>query len=242
MNFFKKNIEIEYPTTITINNVDYKIEVLHIKKKNSSVSLKEKKLIFRLSNSLNYNNQQKHFSQLLKKITLNISKKPQIEQINISNVLEKMFFMFANEKYNIKYVKYNKRIKLIDNTFYINPKIDSDTLDKNISKLLIYKYTKRIQKYIKKINQETYNFKINDITIKNLKSKWGHCTQNNSIMINLKLLNAPIEILNYVIIHELAHIKHKNHSQKYWLEVEKFCPNYKKLRKILKNSPPQLYK
>ena len=75
-----------------------------------------------------------------------------------------------------------------------------------------------------------------------MRSKWGHCTHDDSIMLNLKLLNAEIEILNYVIYHELSHIKHKNHSSNFWAEVEKFCPNYKLLRKKLKNNPPGLFK
>ena len=60
-------------------------------------------------------------------------------------------------------------------------------------------------------------------------------------MFNLKLLNANLEVLNYVIYHEISHIIHKNHSINFWDEVSKFCPNHKILRKELKTNPPGVY-
>ena len=91
------------------------------------------------------------------------------------------------------------------------------------------------------LNLETYNYKIMGFHINNVNSKWGHCTHDNKIMLNLKLLNAPKEILNYVIFHEISHIKHKNHSSDFWTEVTRFCPNYKNLRRYLKENPPHLF-
>jgi len=84
-------------------------------------------------------------------------------------------------------------------------------------------------------------FKIKGFELKNLNSKWGHCTFDNKIMLNLKLLNAPKEVLDYVIYHELSHIKHKNHSRNFWNEVSIFCKNHKVLRKVLKDESPKIF-
>lgn len=70
---------------------------------------------------------------------------------------------------------------------------------------------------------------------RNNKSRWGSCSYKNGINLNINLLKFPIEVIEYVVIHELAHIKHKNHSKKFWSLVEKYSPNYKECEKILKS-------
>lgn len=57
------------------------------------------------------------------------------------------------------------------------------------------------------------------------KSIWGSCSPENKISLNYKLIVAPIEVIDYVIIHELAHIKYKNHSPKFWSLVEEYTPH-----------------
>lgn len=66
------------------------------------------------------------------------------------------------------------------------------------------------------------------------RGKWGSCTYDNRLRFTFRLLYAPRECIEYVIVHELAHIKHKNHSPRFWSEVERFCPDWKARRKVLK--------
>ncbi|WP_319200186.1 M48 family metallopeptidase [uncultured Ilyobacter sp.] len=73
------------------------------------------------------------------------------------------------------------------------------------------------------------------IRIKALKSSWGICYSNGSITLNLKLIKADPKIIDYVIIHELCHLVHHNHSKEFWNEVEKYFPEYKEAKKILKS-------
>ena len=72
------------------------------------------------------------------------------------------------------------------------------------------------------------------LTFRKNKSRWGSCSYNNSISLNTRLMKFPLDVIIYVIIHELAHIKHKNHSKDFWNEVEKYCINYKSLNQKLK--------
>jgi predicted metal-dependent hydrolase len=67
------------------------------------------------------------------------------------------------------------------------------------------------------------------------KSIWGSCNAKNEIRLNWRLLLVPKECREYVMVHELAHIIHKNHSKNFWNKVEEFYPEYKKYRLILKN-------
>ena len=99
-------------------------------------------------------------------------------------------------------------------------------------------YKKEILKYLPNL-VETYAKKMNLIptSIKYRKNKrtWGSCNYKNGLNFNILLMKFPLELMEYVIIHELAHIKHKNHSKSFWDLVEVYCPDYKKREKIFKN-------
>ncbi len=72
-----------------------------------------------------------------------------------------------------------------------------------------------------------YNFPINRCTIRKQKTRWGSCSSKNNINLNIKLLHFPIELIDYVIMHELVHTKIKNHQPEFWQELAKFVPNPK---------------
>ncbi len=72
------------------------------------------------------------------------------------------------------------------------------------------------------------------VTVSCAKSKWGSCSHDDKIRYSYRLLYAPKEVVEYVVTHELAHTKHKNHSKAFWEEVEKYQPDWKSKRKWLK--------
>ena len=73
-----------------------------------------------------------------------------------------------------------------------------------------------------------------NITIRNQKTRWGSCTASGNLNFNVALMRAPLEIMDYVIVHELCHRLELNHSPKFWKEVERVMPEYKKYEKWLK--------
>ncbi len=93
-----------------------------------------------------------------------------------------------------------------------------------------------------KYHSAVMNLKYKDLKLSNAKSRWGSCSGSNSISLSWRLILVPKEILGYVIIHELAHIKHKNHSKAFWELVSKYCPTWKSDRKFLKCSGSRLFK
>ena len=78
-------------------------------------------------------------------------------------------------------------------------------------------------------------FKIGKINIRGQKTRWGSCSTSGNLSFNYNLLRFRKEIIDYVIIHELCHLREMNHSEKFWMLVEKFCPDYKVLRRELKS-------
>ena len=73
-----------------------------------------------------------------------------------------------------------------------------------------------------------------NITIREQKTRWGSCSSKGNVNFNYQLYYMPQELMDYVIVHELSHRRHMNHSAEFWAEVEKYCPEYRTYRKQLK--------
>jgi len=99
-------------------------------------------------------------------------------------------------------------------------------------------YKKEIQKILP-AKLEEYSRKMSlfptSISYRKNKRTWGSCNYKNGLNFNILLMKFPIEVMEYVIVHELAHIKHKNHSKDFWNLVAVYCPNYKEIEKRFKN-------
>ncbi len=75
----------------------------------------------------------------------------------------------------------------------------------------------------------------NRITIKDVESRWGSCSSKRNINFCWKLFTMPERLVDYIIVHELAHIRHMNHSREFWAEVEKYIPDYKQRKRDINN-------
>lgn len=91
------------------------------------------------------------------------------------------------------------------------------------------KIGKRVRHYC-----EAMGVTVDYVTVKNQKTRWGSCSAKGNVNFNYQLAFLPDELLDYVVIHELAHRRHMNHSRAFWAEVEKYCPDYLERREQLK--------
>ena len=78
------------------------------------------------------------------------------------------------------------------------------------------------------------------ISIRNQKTRWGSCSSKGNLNFNVALMRAPIEVLDYVVVHELCHRIEMNHSEKFWKEIERVMPDYKIHKKWLKDNGNKL--
>lgn len=91
------------------------------------------------------------------------------------------------------------------------------------------KIGKRVRHYC-----EVMGVKVGLVTVKNQKTRWGSCSAKGNVNFNYQLAFLPEELLDYVVIHELAHRRHMDHSRAFWAEVEKYCTDYRERREQLK--------
>ena len=95
---------------------------------------------------------------------------------------------------------------------------------------VIENYSKELKVNVKKIRlSNSYNY-------------WGYCNSAGVISINWRLIFAPLDVMHYIVAHELSHLVEFNHSNKFWHQVESLCPNYKKQIKWLKKNDNYLYR
>jgi len=101
------------------------------------------------------------------------------------------------------------------------------------------------QKHLRKLAQQElparvqelsslHDIGVSRVTVRNQKSRWGSCSRRGTISLNWRLIQTPNFVRDYIILHELAHRRQMNHSDKFWQEVERLCPDYLTAERWLK--------
>lgn len=201
------------------------VEVVIVRKQNKNIYLrfKEDKKLYATCNKWVTEN------KIEKLIDDNIEKITKMYQSITKTVYNDSFFNYLGKKYTICY---NENIK--------TPYFDSDLIFVKNEKALNKFYQKecirifesemnRILPYFKDIPKFT-------LKIRNMKTRWGVNNRGSkSITLNSELLKKDIDLLDYVIIHELCHFYEANHSSRFWAHVSKYYPKYKEARKRLRS-------
>lgn len=114
---------------------------------------------------------------------------------------------------------------------------NSSIMDNSAENYLKYKL-KALELAERKIEyyNKACNFKFNKINIKNQKTKWGSCSKKGNLNFNYKIALMPEKIADYIVVHELCHLKEFNHSGKFWNLVAELTPDYLEIKKELKNN------
>lgn len=106
-----------------------------------------------------------------------------------------------------------------------------------IKKALELFFRKKAEKYFARRVPEIaleMGVKFGRITVRGQQSRWGSCSRDNNLNFNWRLIFSEVKVADYVVYHELAHTVHHNHSARFYALLERFCPDYKNLRRELK--------
>lgn len=130
---------------------------------------------------------------------------------------------FLNE--NLDWV--NKKLAKLHSSVIALPDEAKDYL--NLKKQALSIVCEKLEKFNK-----TYNFEFNKVLIKRHSSRWGSCSSKKNLNFNYKLVYLEDEIRDYLVVHELCHLKQMNHSKKFWDLVSLALPDYKIIKKKLR--------
>lgn len=162
-----------------------------------------------------------------KTISLEISKEKQIIVRSPLQMEKNDIELFVNK--HINWIeKHLTKIKNNKNQAYSKEKLTTQKENeyKNAAKKILPEKTTHFA--------ELMDVKPTSIKITSAQKRFGSCSSKNGICYSWRLLAYPEKAIDYVVVHELAHIKHKNHSKEFYLFIEKFLPDYKERVKLLK--------
>ncbi len=231
---------------LEINGIKYLVKIHYESRSNSCVSIRRTAINIRIPSFLSSAKKNEQLEKMKtwakNKIMKNPEKfrlKPQKEYKN-GDILK-----IGDEEFALRIEFKDKKgssARPIGNTIKlsISDNLSNEEQNNHISSLIssciAYKRLPKLQEKIYELNEKHFNRKINKIFFKHNKSNWGSCSNARNINISTRLLFAPDEILEYVCIHELAHLIEQNHSDRFWTLVETVMPNYMEKERWLKEN------
>lgn len=212
----------------------HKIE--YTRNKHSRAVYRGNTIIIRLARNLSKTEEQDHIQNLLRRMTHLVLQEKQ------KTVIDPFRFLLEGGSTQTVTINTGKKVVFTlvpgDRTtarrtmtgwkVSVGPQIRRRALHRFLWSLLAKQESVRIENLVRSINDDTYRARISDVKLAFATTQWGSCSPKGIIMLNTALLFLPPSLLRYVIIHELAHRRHANHSSAYWREVESVMPNYKK--------------
>jgi len=208
---------------LVVNNNIYEVIIIKKKNKNTYIRINDKMQIVLTTNYLMPKYKiKKLLNENIKSIEKMIKNKEKNNKKNDS-------FYYLGKKYDIIINEKIDEIMITQDKIYIR---DLNQLDKWLKTQINQIFKNRLDEIYKRFKEKiTYP----DLKIRAMKTRWGVCNKKGYITLNSNLIRYDISVIDYVIVHELSHYVHFNHSKEFWNTVFKYCPNYKECKKILKD-------
>ena len=205
---------------IEIDDKIYNVEIIKKNNRNTYIRVKNGKIVV----TTNYLTTKGNIVKLIMD-----NKKSIVDMINKDSKKQekKENFYYFGKKYDVIYGF--SEIEIINDKIYV---YDQKSLDKYINKKIVDIFSERLNYWYDVFEEK---IPLPNLKIRKMTSRWGVCNiRNHNVTLNYHLIKYDVSCLDYVIVHELSHFIHPNHSSDFWLLVGKYYPEYKKVRKMLK--------
>ena len=200
----------------------YNVNIVRKNNKNTYIRVKNNEIYVTTS----YFSTDKNILKLI-----NENKTAIIKMIDKNNKKTDNSFKIFGKRYTIVYGESFKKVEISDNIICAS---DTKVLNRFLSKYINDIYQNHLDYWFNKFEEK---IPIPNLKIRKMTSRWGVCNlRNKNVTLNLELFRYDIKCLDYVIVHELSHFIFPNHSKDFWNLVGKYYPNYKEVRKILKDN------
>ena len=208
---------------LEVNNKIYEVIIIKKKNKNTYIRINDKMQIVLTTNYL----MPKY--KIKKLLNENIKSIEKMIKSKEKNYKKNDSFYYLGKKYDIIINEKIDEIMITQDKIYIR---DLNQLDKWLKTQIKQIFKNRLDEIYKRFKEKiTYP----DLKIRTMKTRWGVCNKKGYITLNSNLIRYDISVIDYVIVHELSHYIHFNHSKEFWNTVSKYCPNYKECKKKLKD-------
>ncbi len=211
------------------------VKIIRTSRRSKSISLKIRNGILEIS--CPYNTSEIFIKNLIEKKKGWINKNIEQSRKNYQKIdqIANGFISYKGSVLKLAYKKSNIQRIVVENN-----KLKISCSDESRSKKLIIEWLKlQANNFLRErlvfLSKRT-SIEFNSLTIKSYTARWGSCNIRGDIFLNWKLIMLPENVIDYVLIHELAHINVPNHSKKFWELVKKKDPNYSKNQKWLKDN------
>jgi predicted metal-dependent hydrolase len=216
------------------------------KRQNSRASIGKKSLRIRLPEFLTESERQAQIEKFKKWAVKHLQKKAPAIEMNfaksykdgeIITVRGKNFRLHINTTSKTRYYA-----RIIDGDIFIEvpanarPEFIQEHLRILVIKCISNHFYMDIAQRLIELNKKYFQRRIVKFSLRYMNSRWGSCSPRGHISISSRLLLAPPDVMDYVLIHELAHLVHHNHSYEFWNEVKRAMPDYKEKEKWLRDN------
>ncbi len=208
----------------------------------SRATIRDGSIVIRLARSLSKHEEARHIEVLLKRMTKAFLKEETRMAIDpFASLLlgESNATVHLVTGQSIRFTVETgtrSRTKAIQNGWQVTkaPHTDKRTFHHLLWRLLAKSASSSAISLVRGINEETLQTTVTSVTLKMMRSRWGSCGRRGQIALSTPLLLTSPDIVRYVIIHELSHMPHPNHSAKFWRTVELYMPEYRERVKELR--------
>lgn len=133
-----------------------------------------------------------------------------------------------------QYIKYLGEMRPLDEVISVDAFSEPEILDE-VGKFF-FKMSKQVTKERTEIYQKSLGVTPRSIKIDKMSNRWGSCNSKKEITYNYLIVTLPMELIDYIVVHELCHIYHMNHDRSFWRKIGSIMPDYKKRMKMLNGS------
>lgn len=246
---------LEYDSdSILINGVTFKLEIFEGYGSSISAKIKNKSMVITIPRRLSKKKKIEAIERIKNRLVRRLEKldKIELELMQAPNILfkEGPTLPLFNTSYIISVIYTNSKTSrgVLNNT-KLELKLPASltleqkqkTITKLSKKLISNDLHGKVELLLNTLNEGFYNYKLNELRIREQQRLWGSYSRGTgNITLNLRLLFAPTKIIEYVIAHELSHIKISGHTKQFWNNVSIAIPDYKERRKWLRTNGNRL--